>query len=190
MKTIRYLNSEELRRFKKELRKSKLYDLAFDLTLTYGLRVQELVNLKLQDFDFENRQVEIRAVKNGLHLKQPLNGKITSKYRAWLRLRKKLKMAEDNDYLFPSRTHWGEPRSRDSFQSTFKQLCQKANISPHSIHDLRHTAAIELITKGALLVEVRDWLRQKQLSSTEVYVRYLNSKKAEKKNLEILSALL
>ncbi len=69
MNNIRYLNSEELQKFKREARKSKLYDLAFDLTLTYGLRVQELVNLKLQDFDFENRQVEIRAVKNGLHLK-------------------------------------------------------------------------------------------------------------------------
>jgi len=190
MKTIRYLNSEELGRFKREAKKSKLYDLAFDLTLTYALRVQELVNLRLNDFDFENRQVEIRAVKNGLHLKQPLNGKIKSKYRAWLRLRKKLKMAEDNAYLFPSRIHWGEPRSRDSFQSVFKQLCQRANIGNHSIHDLRHTAAIELITKGVPLVEVRDWLRQKQLSSTEVYVRYLENKEAGKKNLEILSRIL
>ena len=51
MNSIKYLTEEELQRFKKEARKSKLHDLAFDLTLTYGLRVQELVNLKLEDFE-------------------------------------------------------------------------------------------------------------------------------------------
>lgn len=190
MKTIRYLNPEELERFKKEAKKSKLHDLAFDLTLTYGLRVQELVNLRLEDFDFENGEVFVQGVKGGKKKHHPLNGKLEKKYRAWLRVRKKLKRAKINGYLFPSRIYWGEPGSRDMFQSAFKNICRKAGISNHSVHDLRHTCAIRLIKAGQALVDVRDWLRQKQLSSTEVYVRYLDGEEASKKNLEILSGLL
>ena len=190
MNSIRYLTEEELQRFKKEARKSKLHDLAFDLTLTYGLRVQELVNLKLEDFDFENGEIFVEGVKGGKKKHHPLSGKLEQKYRAWLRVRKKLKRAKNNPYLFPSRIYWGEPGSRDSFQFAFKQICEKANISNHSIHDLRHTCAISLIKAGQPLIDVRDWLRQRQLGSTEVYIRYLDSKEASKKNLEILSSLL
>ena len=190
MNSIRYLTEEELQRFRKEARKSKLHDLAFDLCLIYALRVQELVNLKLEDFDFENGEVYVEGVKGGKKKHQPLSGKIEQKYRAWLRVRKKMKRAKNNPFLFPSRVYWGEPASRDLFQSAFKQICGKANINGHSIHDLRHTCAISLIKAGQALIDVRDWLRQKQLSSTEVYVRHLENKEASKKNLEILSRIL
>jgi integrase len=46
MNQIRYLNDEELKRFGK-IKKNAMYYLAFDLCLTYALRAQELVNLRM-----------------------------------------------------------------------------------------------------------------------------------------------
>ena len=189
MNTIKYLTDEELTRFKK-VKKSPMYAFAFSLTLAYALRVQELVNLQLENFDFSNGELYVEAVKNGRKKHHPLNGKIAKQFQTWLKMRDQMEQAKGNPYLFPSKRNWFYPMSRDSFQKQFKKICEKAKISGHSIHSLRHTCAVRLIKNGQALIDVRNWLRHTNLSSTEVYLRYIDDKKEAKKNLEIISGLL
>lgn len=189
MNTIKYLTDEELLRFKK-VKKSPMYDLGFDLCLTYALRVAELVDLRLEDFDFANAEIFVQGMKGGRKKHHPMNGAIAKKYQKWLKVRDQMEQAKGNPYLFSSKRNWYESVSRDSFQKEFRTICEKANISGHSIHDLRHTCAIRLIKAGQSLIFVRDWLRQRNLSSTEIYLRYIDDKKEAKKNLEIVSGLL
>lgn len=175
---IRYLDENERLRFMKEAQKDKMADLAFSLTLSFGLRVGELATIRLSDINFDAKEIFVKAMKSGREKHHPLSDKLVKKIKSWLRARKKLRTAEGNDYLFPGRfvaSHY----SRDGFQLIFKRLCDKVGIKNHSIHDLRHTSAIMLVEQGEHVVDIRDRLRHRSLQSTEVYLQIVNNRKAE-----------
>lgn len=174
---IRYLNEQELTRFMKEAKKDKMYDLAFSLALSLGLRVAELVKIQLSDFSDDRKTLHVKAVKGGREYKHELSGKMWRKYLRWLHVRG----SNNNPFLFPSRLYHDDHCSRDAFQQAFKKICKKANITGHSVHDLRHTCAVSLVLEGKLsIAEIRDRLRHSSVSSTEVYFNLLNREKAER----------
>ena len=174
---IRYLNVEEITRFMKEVKKDKMYDLAFSLALSFGLRVAELVKIRLSDFNDQTKKLHVAAVKGGREYKHELSGKMWRKYLRWLHVRG----SNNNPFLFPSRLYHDDHCSRDAFQQAFKKICKKANITGHSIHDLRHTTAVSLVLEGKLsIAEIRDRLRHSSVSSTEVYFNLLNRERAER----------
>lgn len=174
---IRYLNHEEIARFMKEAKKDKMYDLAFSLALSLGLRVSELVKIRLRDFNDDRKTLHIKAVKNGREYTHELSGKMWRKYLRWLKARG----SNSNPYLFPSRLYHDDHCSCDRFQQAFKKVCEKVNITGHSIHDLRHTCVVSLVLEGKLSVaQIRDRLRHSSVSSTELYFNLLNREKAER----------
>ena len=175
---IRYLNEQEITRFMKEVKRDKMYDLAFSLALSLGLRVAELVKIRLSDFNDQTKKLHVAAVKGGREYKHELSGKMWRKYLRWLHV----SGSNNNPYLFPSRLYHDDHCSRDAFQQAFKKICKKANITGHSIHDLRHTTAVSLVLEGKLsIAEIRDRLRHSSVSSTEIYFSLLNREKAERK---------
>ncbi len=98
MNQIRYLNTEELKRFKK-VKKNPMYDLGFDLCLVYALRVVELVDLRLKNFDFGNGEIFVQGAKGGWKKHHPMNGQIAKKYQKWLKVRDQMEQAKGNPYL-------------------------------------------------------------------------------------------
>ena len=193
MNNIRYLTEEELERFGRAAKKNPLHALAFHLTILGGLRVQELINIRLEHFKWDNGtngELWIERVKGGLKHHLPLVPETKQKYNRWMKVRKKLETSRNNSYLFPSRLSRSLPRSRDSFQQTFKQICAKADISGHSIHDLRHSVAVLLLLKGDSLAAVRNQLGHSQISSTEQYLKFIKTKEESKEASQYLSGLL
>ena len=193
MKTIRYLTEEELERFGRAAKKNPLHALAFHLMIIGGLRVQELVKIKVEHFNWDNGadgELWMERVKGGQkhHLDLVLETK--QKYNRWMRIRKKLKTSRNNPYLFPSRLSRSRPRSRDSFQQAFKEVCGKVGIENRSIHDLRHTTAVLLILQGKSLAAVRNQLGHSQISSTEQYLKFIKTKEESEEASQYLSALL
>lgn len=175
---IRYLSDLEISRFMKEAKKDKMYDLGFSLALSLGLRVAELVKIRLSDFNDQTKKLHVAAVKGGREYKHELSGKMWRKYLRWMKERSS---ANGNPYLFPSRLYHDDHCSRDAFQQAFKKLCKKADIVGHSIHDLRHTCCVSLILENKLsIAQIRDRLRHSSISSTEVYFSLLNREKAER----------
>ena len=193
MNNIRYLDEEELERFGRAAKKNPLHALAFHLMIIGGLRVQELVNIKVEHFKWDNRvdgELWVERVKGGLKHHLPLAPETKQKFNRWMRVRKRLETSRNNPYLFPSRLSRSRPRSRDSFQQIFKQVCAKADISGHSIHDLRHSAAVLLLLRGNSLAAVRNQLGHSQISSTEQYLKFIKTKEESKEASQYLSALL
>ena len=169
----RYMTQEELERFMKAAKKaSRKYDLLFSLTYYYAMRVAEVVSFRLDDLNGPSHQVTIRAAKDGRVRVYDMPEQIEQKFKRWLKERSGLRGIEENPYIFPSTTL---PRSghlsRDAAQAEFRLLCRKANIGmPRSIHDLRHTAAQEMIRGGEDLATVQGWLRHRDIESTKTYI--------------------
>lgn len=169
----RYMAEQELERFMATARKSgKKYDLLFSLVYYYAMRVAEVVTLRLDDLNLPSHQITIRAAKGGRYRVYDLEERIEKKLHAWLKLRAELPSATENPYLFPSSTL---PRSgflsRDAAQATFRLLCRKASVGmPRSIHDLRHSAAQQMIKGGDDLATVQGWLRHRDIESTKTYI--------------------
>jgi integrase len=169
----RYMTQDELERFMKAARRAgKKYDLLFSCVYYYAMRVAEVVTLKLDDFNLPSHQITIRAKKDGRVRVYDLPEQIEHKYRRWLKERAGLPSADENPHVFPSSIL---PRSghlsRDAAQAEFRLLAKKAGVGmPRSIHDLRHTAAQEMIRGGEDLATVQGWLRHRDIESTKTYI--------------------
>jgi integrase len=57
------------------------------LAFRYGLRVSELINIRMPDIDFDTGRLFVRRVKGSLSTSQPLEGDEIRALRAWLRQR-------------------------------------------------------------------------------------------------------
>ena len=139
-----------------------------ELLYAAGLRVSELVNLKLQDINLEAGFVRVmgkgskeRIVPIGQHAKAKIENYIED-YRG-AALKNKL-----SPYLFIARA--GKPISRQGFWKLLRRYADQARIhkkiSPHS---LRHSFATHLLEGGADLRAVQVMLGHVDISTTQIY---------------------
>ncbi len=140
-----------------------------------GLRVSELVNIKLNDFDFSKREIRIlgkgrkeRIVYFGEYEIDSLN-KYLKESRPFLLKNKQ------NNYLFLN--HLGNKLTdrgvRLIIDNTIKKASLKHKISPHT---LRHTFATHLLNEGADLKSVQELLGHASLSTTQIYTHVSNER--------------
>jgi site-specific recombinase XerC len=57
------------------------------MAFRHGLRVSELVDMRLKDMDLETSRLYVRRKKGSLSTHQPIEGDELRVLRAWLRLR-------------------------------------------------------------------------------------------------------
>lgn len=171
----------QLKRFLQVIANSPKHDLMFSLTLFFGLRVAEASRIKLSDIKPSTKEITIQGVKDGRIRTYSIPAPLWKKYQTWMEERERDKKSISNPYLFPHRLKRNQPMTREGFQYDFKAFCKKAGIEGHSIHDLRHTCAMIRVEQGVNPIDLRNWLRQKSISSTEKYFEEYNSKADEKK---------
>jgi len=139
-----------------------------ELLYAAGLRVSELVNLKLQDVNLEACFVRVfgkgskeRVVPIGLYAKEKIDYYIKT-------FRPKLLKNVASPYLFVARA--GKPMTRQGFWKLLRKYGQKAGIArkikPHS---LRHSFASHLLEGGADLRSVQIMLGHVDISTTQIY---------------------
>ncbi len=139
-----------------------------ELLYATGLRVSELINLKLSQVNFS--QGVLRIVGKGDRERLiPLN----EESRNWLKEfidgpRMEILLERQTDYLFPTRR--GNRMTRQAFWHIIKRYAEKAGVrqkmSPHS---LRHAFATHLLNHGADLRVVQMLLGHSDLSTTQIY---------------------
>lgn len=133
-----------------------------------GLRVSELVNLKVQDVNLEACFVRVfgkgskeRVVPIGLYAKEKIDCYIKT-------FRPKLLKKVASPYLFVARA--GKPMTRQGFWKLLRKYGQQAGIikkiKPHS---LRHSFASHLLEGGADLRSVQIMLGHVDISTTQIY---------------------
>jgi len=139
-----------------------------ELLYAAGLRVSELVNLKLQDVNLEACFVRVfgkgskeRVVPIGRYAKEKIDFYIKT-------FRAKLLKNVPSPYIFVARA--GKPMTRQGFWKLLRKYGQKAGIirkiKPHS---LRHSFASHLLEGGADLRSVQIMLGHVDISTTQIY---------------------
>lgn len=142
--------------------------LIIELMYNTGVRVSELVNIKLDDIDFSNKRIRImgkgsyeRFVFFGDYALRALNEYIDG-------LRCELLKGRKSEYLILNKDG-RNITTRGVFKiidNIIHETSIKTKVSPHT---LRHTFATHLLDNGCDIRSVQDMLGHKSINSTEVY---------------------
>jgi integrase/recombinase XerD len=134
-----------------------------------GLRVSELVNLKISNLSFDQGYIKVEGKSNKERL-VPVSEKAIEEINKYLDVyRKSLKVSKESEnILFLNRR--GKKLSRVMIFTIIKNLAIKAGfekkISPHTF---RHSFATHLINGGADLRAVQEMLGHESILTTEIY---------------------
>lgn len=134
-----------------------------------GLRVSELVGLKITNLFFEQGYIKVEGKSEKERL-VPVSSKAIEEVNRYLHeYRKRLKVAKDSEnILFLNRR--GRKLSRVMIFTIIKNLAEsiglEKSISPHTF---RHSFATHLINGGADLRAVQEMLGHESILTTEIY---------------------
>jgi integrase/recombinase XerD len=140
----------------------------FELLYSSGLRVSELVSLKVPDVNFEAGFLRVTG-KGGKERVVPANPRALGKVRAYMEeLRPRLLKKRNSEYLFI--TSRGKPMSRQRFWQALKVYGALAGVklSPHT---LRHSFATHMLEGGADLRSLQKMLGHSDISTTQIYTK-------------------
>ncbi|MEQ8422029.1 MAG: site-specific tyrosine recombinase XerD [Arenibacter algicola] len=147
-----------------------------------GLRVSELLDLKLSDLYFEEDFIKVtgKGDKQRFVPISDINKKYINIYRKEIRIHMTIKKGAE-DVLFLNRR--GNKLTRAMIFTIIKQLAQniglQKSISPHTF---RHSFATHLLQNGADLRAIQQMLGHESITTTEVYMHVDRTHLAEVMN--------
>jgi integrase/recombinase XerD len=149
-----------------------------ELIYATGLRVSELVGLKLSALDRNRRFITVKG-KGGKERLVPLGAAAAEKLDTYLVVRKNFlpKTVKASDYLFPSGAAEGH-LTRQRFGQLLKARAREAGLDAGKIspHVLRHAFATHLLEHGADLRAVQKMLGHSDIATTQIYTHVLNER--------------
>jgi integrase/recombinase XerD len=139
-----------------------------ELLYATGMRVSELIYLKIDDINMENRMLKCLG-KGSKERIIPFGSKAYQSLRLYLdKVRQKLVKNPNEDILFLNNR--GERLSRQGIFYLVKKYVRKARIEKKiTPHTLRHTLATHLLENGADLRSVQEMLGHSDISTTQIY---------------------
>jgi integrase/recombinase XerC len=138
-----------------------------------GVRVGELVNLKVNQINFEEKTIRVQG-KGKKERMVLLGGPAIAALKAYLLERRRLESLmgaekDENPPLFVD--HKGNPLTDRSIRRMVEKCVRKSLLSKHiSPHSLRHTFATHLLDSGADLRVIQELLGHESLSTTQKYI--------------------
>ena len=164
------LGENELERLFRALRNIKHKTILLT-AFSCGLRISEVINLKLSDIDSDRMQVRIERSKGKKDRYVMLSPLLLDVLRAYIRLHK----PRPKVYLFEGQN--GDQYSPRSAQEVFKNACHKAGIHKQlTFHSLRHSFATHLLEKGVDIKYIKDLLGHYDIKTTERYLHVAREK--------------
>ena len=139
-----------------------------ELLYATGIRVSELISLKISDV---NLQMEYINCKDGARERIiPFGSVAAQALEMYLHKgRQALLSGEGGDFLFTNCS--GQAMSRQGFWKIVKYYARRAGITKEiTPHMLRHTFAAHLMDKGADLKSLQEMLGHADISTTHMYV--------------------
>jgi integrase/recombinase XerD len=136
------------------------------LFLQTGLRVSELVNLKLSDVDFTSREITVRQGKGRKDRVVPLVGQAHDTLKLYLAVRE---AEPEYEQVFIARN--GTSMDVRTVRYRIHKYYEEAGIKKKaSVHTLRHTFATHQIHNGLKLNQLKEVLGHKKMETTYKYV--------------------
>ena len=145
-----------------------------ELMYATGLRVSELVNLKLNDLDLDMDLIRTLG-KGSKERVIPIGDYAVYFVKKYLVEYRNQFLKDNTDYLFLN--NHGKKLTRQGFYKLVKELAVKKNIKTEfSPHTLRHSFATHLLDRGADIVSIKEMLGHSSLSTTQIYTHISNQK--------------
>jgi len=136
-----------------------------ELFYATGIRLSELINIKIQDIDFERAVIRVLGKRNKERI-VPLYDAIKENLKRYLIIRNEQHF--EIDYLFVT------VKGRKAYEKLIYRIVnhslgQVTTMEKKSPHVLRHTFATHMLNNGADLNVVKEILGHANLSATQVY---------------------
>lgn len=145
------------------------YKLMISLGYACGLRVSEVVNLKVADLDIDELVVHIRGAKGKKDRISVLPEKLQND------LRNIIAGKNMSDFVFASNRD--AKLTTTSLQKMFRKSLKKAKINkPATFHSLRHSFATHLLENGTDVRYVQVLLGHQNIRTTQIYTQVTNPK--------------
>jgi type 1 fimbriae regulatory protein FimB len=157
------------------------------LIARHGLRVQEALNLRVSDVDFDGMELnfkrlkqwkrggEAKPKKNGKSDKHPLYDFEAKAIRNWLVAREKMSMSHmtlgAGDSLFISERRTALSRSMvHHLVQTYAKAAGLEDLHVH-VHMLRHSCGHDLANRGADTLMIKNFLGHSNIQNTMIYTQ-------------------
>jgi integrase/recombinase XerD len=151
------------------------YKAAFATAYGAGLRVSEVVALKVGDIDSERMLLRVERGKGGKDRHAMLSPQLLELLRAWWREGRRRSLLLPGGWLFPGRNPV-EPLSARQLGRVVRAAAQAAGITKRvSPHTLRHSFATHLLEQGVDIRVIQTLLGHAKLDTTALYTRVANT---------------
>ena len=171
-KILEILDEQEVREFLESIPSSSYLELRdkamFELLYSCGIRVSEIVDLKLSDIDFDEGLIRFIGKGNKERI-TPIGDSAKDCLEKYIRAaRYNLERERKSENVFLNRN--GQKLTRQGFWKILKKYAGKANVSKNLYpHLFRHSYATHMLERGADLRIVQELLGHSSISTTEIY---------------------
>ncbi len=181
---VKYLTDEEVTNVIEHLEYMKgnrgsyydyIYALGIKLMLYGGLRVSEVLNLKLNDFSISDLTDE-EGNKDiyEIHLQETKSGEEQTALIKIEDIKEELDYFKSlliiNDSIFKSKTK-NTLIHRSNFYVSVKKIMYKAGLVKKGLHIYRHTCAMQLYRKSKDILVTKEKLRHSDIKTTMIYAQ-------------------
>jgi integrase len=116
------------------------------LGFSFGLRVSELLELKIEDIDLENAQIHVKRLKNGKTHDPAMSKALQRTLKAYIKERN----GKPTDLLFTSQWNSDKALTRGFFHKWFAKTAQEArlDVAKQHPHAMRHGLGFTMSAAG------------------------------------------
>lgn len=155
------------------------------LLSTYGIRIGDICNLKINSFDFSNNKLSFVQKKTNKILELPLFDEI--KY-AMIDYYKNSRPNLNSEFLFITYNKPHRKYNKRSFKDIVPKYLKLANINTKNkktgAHTLRHSLASNMLLNGSNIKHISDILGHNYISTSNLYLT-IDIKKLQELSLEL-----
>lgn len=160
------LSRDEIQLILKTILNEK-HNLMIALAYSGGLRVSEVINLKIKDLNLAELTIHIKGAKGNKDRITILPEKIIGS------IEKIISNKNINDFVFASER--GGKLTERTAQKVFENALQKTGIQKEaSFHSLRHSFATHLLENGVDVRYVQELLGHANIRTTQIYTKVTN----------------
>lgn len=132
-----------------------------------GVRKRTLINIKIEDVNFDDNIIILKVVKNKQQMYIPMSLKLKEILEEYLFYRE----GQPNDYLFTDR--FGNQLTSDVVRGAILRYNQRKGVDVEGTHRFRHNFATDYIKNGGNIVDLKHLLGHQSLDITQQYVNLL-----------------
>ena len=162
------LSRKEIEKIISQITNSK-HRLMVSIGYAGGLRVSEVVSLRVQDIDLKELTIHLKLSKGKKDRITVFSEKLKTDFQNLIAGKK------NSDFVFESNR--GGKLTTFSLQKVFKRALQKAGIKKEAtFHSLRHSFATHLLENGTDVRYVQELLGHANIRTTQIYTKVTNPK--------------